>query len=304
MSVLITLIAAITTAALGLTGGILLGTGCVRWYGISSFEGGSGYFVILIGLLGGIGGFVVGIGVPLYCILAETRFAGWSACLVSWATAVSILLVAAALAWLLAPPRERPDPMTAATPSAPAELPSRPALPDDASLDELLLALANAAEPATKTALAERIAKSPDFPALIERIVSDDPNAAARAIRSMTSLAMEPAQTLHLLSIAGNDIGDRLDRVVATTTDADPGYRGAADISIRFSAWFDVAFSLRATSANDVNERLGPQLIRFLEASRLRPDSVALRHDVCRVASYYASQWLGVVPAAGDPPPR
>ena len=97
MSVLITLIAAITTTALGLAGGILLGTGCVRWYGISSFEGGSGYFVMFIGLFGGIAGLIVGLATALYCLLAGTKFEGWSSVLVAWGVAFAILLVASRL---------------------------------------------------------------------------------------------------------------------------------------------------------------------------------------------------------------
>jgi hypothetical protein len=303
MPVLVTIVAAISTTALGLFGAILLGTGCVRWYGVSSFEGGSGYFVIFVGLIGGVAGFVVGTAVALCCLLAETRFAGWSACLVAWGVAASILLAATALSWLLAPPRPRPTATTTpATRSADPE-PAPATLPDDASLDALLLAL-QAARPADRPTIATRITTSPDFGSLIERIVDDDPDAAARAIESMKSLAMEPAQVIHLLTIAGNDIGDRLDRAVATPIEADPDYRRAADVAVRFSAWFTVAFDLQRSRADDVRERLGPQMVRFLEASRLRPDSRVLRHDICRVASYYASQWLGLAPAAGDPPPR
>lgn len=38
----------------------LLADQCVRWYGISSVEGESGYFVVLLALLGAVAGFVIG----------------------------------------------------------------------------------------------------------------------------------------------------------------------------------------------------------------------------------------------------
>ena len=41
-------------AALGLLGGGFIGNACVRWYRVSSFEGGSGYFVIGLALLGAV----------------------------------------------------------------------------------------------------------------------------------------------------------------------------------------------------------------------------------------------------------
>ena len=48
-------------AVAGLFLGGFLGTLCVDWYRISSFEGGSGYFVLLFALLGAIIGFFVGL---------------------------------------------------------------------------------------------------------------------------------------------------------------------------------------------------------------------------------------------------
>lgn len=48
-------------AVLGLLGGGFLGNACVRWYRVSSFEGGSGYFVMGLGLLGAVVGLVTGL---------------------------------------------------------------------------------------------------------------------------------------------------------------------------------------------------------------------------------------------------
>lgn len=48
-------------AVAGLFLGGVVGTWCVDWYRISSFEGGAGYFVLLFALLGAIIGFFVGL---------------------------------------------------------------------------------------------------------------------------------------------------------------------------------------------------------------------------------------------------
>src|SRR5689334_1487927 len=61
---------AILTAILGLFGAGTVSALLVDWYHISSFEGGSGYFVIGNSLLGGIAGFVVG-------LIVARVVAGW-----------------------------------------------------------------------------------------------------------------------------------------------------------------------------------------------------------------------------------
>lgn len=56
----------LTTLLVGILGSVVGGGGmfgiallCVKWYRISSFEGGSGYFVIGLALLGAMGGLIV-----------------------------------------------------------------------------------------------------------------------------------------------------------------------------------------------------------------------------------------------------
>lgn len=56
----------LTTALVGILGSLVGGGGmfgiallCVKWYRISSFEGGSGYFVVGLTLLGALGGLIV-----------------------------------------------------------------------------------------------------------------------------------------------------------------------------------------------------------------------------------------------------
>jgi len=87
-------------------GGLWIGSRCVSWYRISSFEGGSGYFVIGIGLLGGMVGLITGLVTA--GILGPQEGAG---CLRAFFSAVGILVglavVTTDLWWVRAdiPPR-------------------------------------------------------------------------------------------------------------------------------------------------------------------------------------------------------
>src|SRR5204863_5545076 len=61
MSWILTLVVAVLTAVLGLFGAGGIAALAVDWYRVSSFEGGSGYFVILLALVGGAAGFLIGL---------------------------------------------------------------------------------------------------------------------------------------------------------------------------------------------------------------------------------------------------
>ncbi|HEX5632907.1 MAG TPA: hypothetical protein VFX50_06745 [Gemmatimonadales bacterium] len=61
MSWILSLLVGVLTAVAGLLAAGFVADLCVRWYSISSFEGGAGYFVVGIALLGGIAGFVLGL---------------------------------------------------------------------------------------------------------------------------------------------------------------------------------------------------------------------------------------------------
>jgi len=61
MSWILTLAVAVLTAVLGLFGAGAVAALAVDWYRVSSFEGGSGYFVILLALVGGAAGFLIGL---------------------------------------------------------------------------------------------------------------------------------------------------------------------------------------------------------------------------------------------------
>lgn len=59
MSWVFTAVAALLGAAAGSAGMFLIASACVKWYNISSFEGKSGYFVVLLMLAGIIGGLIL-----------------------------------------------------------------------------------------------------------------------------------------------------------------------------------------------------------------------------------------------------
>lgn len=61
MSWLATFLAAVLSSVAGGAGMLGIANLCVKWHRISSFEGGSGYFVIALTLLGAIGGFIAGL---------------------------------------------------------------------------------------------------------------------------------------------------------------------------------------------------------------------------------------------------
>lgn len=61
MSWLYSIVVALLGAAAGLFGAGGVAMLCVQWYRISSREGQSGYFVVILGLLGGVAGLLVGL---------------------------------------------------------------------------------------------------------------------------------------------------------------------------------------------------------------------------------------------------
>lgn len=58
---LVYFLASLPAAAVGLVCGGFVASKCVRWYRISSFEGGSGYFVVFMALLGAAAGLITGL---------------------------------------------------------------------------------------------------------------------------------------------------------------------------------------------------------------------------------------------------
>lgn len=139
---------------------------------------------------------------------------------------------------------------------------------------------------------------------LARRSIDDDADEAATAMRVVKRLVERdgiPAPAAaEMLARAGADLARRIDRVNETPVEEDPSFLGACDASIRFSAWIDAA---RLARERGIVDR-APELEAILVRSRRRPESVALRQDICRVASYHMSQWTGATPHPDDPAPR
>lgn len=131
-------------------------------------------------------------------------------------------------------------------------------------------------------------------------VFGSDLDAATGALRLFLELPRPTAEWNAFFSDVARDIIDRLRTAVAASVEADPSYEAAADASARFSAWRAVVSRLRTEAAGD----FVPELAEMLELARQRPDSIALRQDVVRVASYYLKEWAGVAPLATDPLPR
>lgn len=123
------LLVSLPIAVLGLLGGGFIGNACVRWYRVSSFEGGSGYFVIGLALLGAVVGLITGLVTA--GVLAPQNGAGY---VKMFGAAVGVLgglaAVITGLCWSLAdiPPEideQSPDTRGGASPADRCDRPAR-----------------------------------------------------------------------------------------------------------------------------------------------------------------------------------
>jgi hypothetical protein len=130
--------------------------------------------------------------------------------------------------------------------------------------------------------------------------LGEDARLANAALRCMSEFPNPTAEFVASVERTGRDIAERIRKVNATTTEQDPSYEGAADVSIRFNGWMEAARQLRDKCKGDFTTELKP----ILELSRIRTDSYVMQMDVCRVASYYLHQWAGIAPLPTDPKPR
>ncbi|MCC6131371.1 MAG: hypothetical protein IT186_15745 [Acidobacteria bacterium] len=106
MSWLLSFVIGVLTAVTGCLCAGFIASLCVRWYRISSFEGGSGYFVVFTALFGLVAGFILGVVTSRFFVSTTGPWFG-KASLASMGTALAIALVAGVLAWLAAdlPPK-------------------------------------------------------------------------------------------------------------------------------------------------------------------------------------------------------
>ena len=173
------------------------------------------------------------------------------------------------------------------------------ALPADAPLSQWL-PYTTYDQPQNERAL-QAIAKRPNLPREIEELaLGDDQEMASAAIRCVTKLSIPLEPFNAPMQKVGQNIAERIRKVNAIPVEQDPSYLGAADISVRFSAWHTTISLLREKAGGDFI----PELKTILELSRVRKDSNSMQMDVCRVASYYLHEWAGIAPLPTDPPPR
>ncbi len=152
-----------------------------------------------------------------------------------------------------------------------------------------------------RLAAIQRVASRPGLVDEIGALALDpDPRQAEAALRLISHLPQPSADLIPSVIAAGRDIIARIRKFNATTPEQDPGFEGAADVSIRFSSWMEAVRTLREKCGGDFT----PELREILELSRVRTNSHAMRADVLRVASYYMKTWTGLEPLPGDPPPR
>lgn len=101
MSWVLSLLVGLLSAAAGCLCAGFVASLCVRWYRISSFEGGSGYFVVFMGLFGLIAGFVLGVVWSRFLVSAtEPWFA--RAAGAALGTVAGLALVVGFFCWLAA----------------------------------------------------------------------------------------------------------------------------------------------------------------------------------------------------------
>ena len=131
-------------------------------------------------------------------------------------------------------------------------------------------------------------------------MTSKDADTAAEALRLVEQIPEDLSCLVPPVADVGRDIAARIRRVNETTVESDPSYAGAADVSVRFSAWMAAVRTLRKTCDGDFT----PELREILELSRVRKDSQVMRSDVLRVASFFMHEWTGLQPLPTDPPPR
>lgn len=175
------------------------------------------------------------------------------------------------------------------------------AIPEDAALSVWLpYTRYGTPEPQLRAAIT-RIQARPHLAAELEPLVTgDDHEIAAAALRMIGQLDVFDPGLDEPVGAAGQRLIAMTRIFNATPLEDDPGMQGAADISVRFSAWMEAVRTLRDNTGGDFTAELGG----ILTLSRVREDSHCMRMDVRRVASYYMKEWTGLDPLPGDPKPR
>ncbi|MFT3665472.1 hypothetical protein [Piscinibacter sp.] len=270
---------------------------CIRWYRISSFEGGSAYFAIMLALGGAIAGFVIG---AVCAWRVGSAPGGTFVRGLALALAVDLALVALAtgLAYAAAdhpPPRaessapENQPPTEAQRAEARERREARAlaALPADAPLEAWLPFTRVEVAEARRAEVRSRIAARPDLAAELRALaLGDDEALAAEALRLVAEMPDAAAAWRDAVRATGPDLIARLRQGIAVSAADDPSYLWAAAISTRFSGWLQAALILRKRFGDDVSAEL--RTLRDL--ARQRPDSYVMQRDIARVAEFYGRQ--------------
>lgn len=190
----------------------------------------------------------------------------------------------------------------APSPPSPAELEARAASKETAAFDALTpaspleawLRFTHYSKPQDRReAAAAAIIQRPDVVATLSALIrSQDREAADLALRAVALMKPPPAGLAAAVEDVGREICLEIRVVNSTTTEADPSYQRAADVSVRFAGWTEAARVLHGRPG--VN--LLPVMREILELARVRGESSEMR-DVVRVSSYYVKEWGGIVPA-------
>jgi hypothetical protein len=175
------------------------------------------------------------------------------------------------------------------------------AVPDDAPIPAWFPYVRYGARDDRRKIAIGKMVKKPTFlEEMRELMLGEDVRSAEEALRLVEHLAEFPPALRESVRVAGESVAERIRKGNAITPEMDPSYEWAADISIRFNGWMVAVVTLREKTGEDYT----PQMKRILELSRARPDSIVMRGDVCRVASYYMKEWAGLEPLPTDPKPR
>jgi hypothetical protein len=250
MSWLTSICVAILAGVLGLfcTGAVAMLF--VKWFRISAFEGGSGYFVATMAFLGGLVALVSGlVAARLVAANAAPGFfkeLGWA-----WGTVLSINAVAMLVGWFCADPapearlslRERGQ-LVEPPPPDPAvvEAEKFAALKPDAPLEEWLLFLREDAPGERVQAVMKTVGQRPaELATLIRSRDFAVRDAALRAVVALPELT--PAVAEAVLA-GGREIAEGIRRFNAMKSD-EPGLADTArELCNRFNGWKSVCWAV------------------------------------------------------------
>ncbi|MEZ5330376.1 MAG: hypothetical protein R3F19_35460 [Verrucomicrobiales bacterium] len=296
---------ALITGIVGLIASGLVAGGYAEWYSMPDREGAGGYFIIAMAIAGAAAAFIIGI---ILSRVLGTTF--WNALAWALGTVAGVNGIIATGLYLFSDTKPSTgtgqlDPIPPVTTAEPLAR-----IQPDLPISELLpLTEAHVDEASRKAATLAIIGKPTFVGEMNALILADGPyetaaRAAAGAMYFIGRMEKPDAALVPGVMAAGRDIRARIVAFNGTTPEQDPAYHGAADVSIRFSAWMEAARALRSSADSGLDDgNFIAELNAILELSRIRTDSASMR-DVCRVASHYMNVWAGIAPHPGDPPSR